>query len=115
MPRHILIALSAEPVGLPGQLEEWSKTHVEHMLEIPTFTTAQSFRVHPRHNFAFPETRATRPPYTNLCVYDLDEDHLEEFLNPDPSGMDAPQPPGGVGPHMPDGYLFVATSPEYRK
>lgn len=113
MPRHILVALSADPPGLGAELEQWSKSHVQHMVEAPVFTSAQAFRVHPRHDFVFPESRATRPPYTNLCIYDLDEAHVEAFLNPQPGAMEAPQPPGGVGPHRPDGYLFVATTPLY--
>ncbi len=114
MTKHILLALSADPPGLGAELEQWSADHVQHMVQLPVFTSAQAFRVHPRHNFVFPETRATRPPYMNLCVYELDEDHVEEFLNPTPGGMAPPDPPGGVGPHRPDGYLFVASTPEYR-
>jgi hypothetical protein len=114
MAKHILVALSADPPGLGAELEQWSKDHVQHMVHLPEFTTAQAFRAHPRHNFVFPETRATRPPYQNLCIYELDENQIESFLNPNVGDMEPPQPPGGVGPHRPDGYLFVAVSPEYR-
>lgn len=113
MAKHILVALSADPPGLGKELEDWSKDHVEHMVEIPGFATGQAFRVHPEHDFVFPEARATRPPYTNLCIYELDDDGIEAFLHPQEGAMEPPNAPGGEGPHRPDGYLFVAVSPEY--
>jgi hypothetical protein len=114
MPKHILVVLSADPPGQGAELEGWSKEHVHHMVEIPGFKTAQAYRFHPEHTFVFPEAAATRPPYQNLIIYELDEEAVEAFLHPDPATMaPPPTPPGGIGPHRPDGYLFVATTPEF--
>jgi hypothetical protein len=115
MTRHILVALSADPPppGTGSELEAWSKHHVEMMVGLPSFATAQAFRLNQRHDFVFPATRATRPPYQNHCIYDIAEGQLEEFLKP-PEGP-APEPPGGIGPHRPDGYLFSSVSEQFRK
>ncbi|WP_375387581.1 hypothetical protein [uncultured Amnibacterium sp.] len=111
MPKHILVVLSADPPEMSAEMEAWSKEHIVHMVETPTFKNAQAFRFHQEHTFAFPETVPTRPPYQNLVIYEIPEEEVDAFLHPNLSDMaPPPQPPGGIGPNRPDGYLFVATT-----
>jgi len=116
--RYLVLALTVAPAGLEDAIGEWAAEHVREMVDkVPGYLSGQAFAVHAELGNPHPAAEETRPAYSHLTVYEVDEEGAayiaakrQEYLSGAP---ETPGFPGGVGPHRPDSYVFVPLTRQF--
>lgn len=116
MPKYICVNLSDAPQGKELEMREWMVEHMANAVAAPGYLSAQLFSVVPMEN-PHPEADATYPPYRFLALYEIDEQALRSIATEREGYLDdsraTPHPPGGIGPHRPDAFVFEAASERF--